>query len=173
MDAYLAGAGSTGILSRMPDEPEASASRTDSMSGGESTPIVAVVGIVNLPAMRLSGTLTVGAIRDALRSCVIPVLRKLRRLLAGYSRARKAGDATDTDIPAAKFESTIRMGMVAHLLRAGAKWGVVTIYREPDRVAVDHEVNDPYRLDTTAHHHRLANVTSSDGRAVPPDHSAT
>jgi hypothetical protein len=36
------------------------------MSGGKSTPIVAVGGI-NLPAIRLSGTLMVGAIRDAVQ----------------------------------------------------------------------------------------------------------
>jgi len=80
-------------------------------------------------------TAAVGAIRDAFRSCVIPALRKLRRLLAGYSRAHKAGDTTDTDILAAQIETTTRMGKVAHLLRARAEWGVVTIYREPDRVA--------------------------------------
>ena len=45
------------MLGRMPDEPEAPPA--DSMSGGESNPIVAVGGIT-LPAMRLSGTLTVG-----------------------------------------------------------------------------------------------------------------
>jgi hypothetical protein len=66
MDAHLAVAGSTGILCRMPAEPEASASRTDSMSGGESTPIVAVGGIT-LPAMRLSAALMVGAIWDAVQ----------------------------------------------------------------------------------------------------------
>jgi hypothetical protein len=60
-------------------------------------------------------------------------LRKLRRLLAGYSRAHKARDTTDTGILAAKVGTTTRMGKVAHLLRAGAKWEVVTIYREPDR----------------------------------------
>jgi hypothetical protein len=36
------------------------------MSGGESNPIVAVGGIT-LPAMRLSGTLTVGDIGDAVQ----------------------------------------------------------------------------------------------------------
>ena len=48
----------------MPDEPEAPPA--DSMSGGEGSPIVAVGGIT-LPAMRLSGTLTVGDIRDAVQ----------------------------------------------------------------------------------------------------------
>ena len=48
----------------MPDEPEAPPA--GSMSGGESNPIVAVGGIT-LPAMRLSGTLTVGDIRDAVQ----------------------------------------------------------------------------------------------------------
>jgi len=65
------------------------------------------------------------------------------------------------------------MGKVAHLLRAGAKWRVVTIIASLIGVAVEHEANDPYGLDTTAHHHRLANVTISDGRAEPPDHLAT
>lgn len=60
----LAIAGSPGILSRMPDEPEAPPA--DGMSGGESNPIVAVGGIT-LPAMRLSGMLTVGDIRDAVQ----------------------------------------------------------------------------------------------------------
>ena len=102
------------------------------MSGGESSPIVAVGGIT-LPAMRLFGMLTVGDIRDAVQELRDSSLEELRRLLAGFSRAHKAGDTTDTDILAAKVGTTTRMGMVAHLLRAGAKWGVVTIYREPDR----------------------------------------
>ena len=75
-------------------------------------------------------------------SCVIRALRKLRSLLAGYSRAHKMGDTTDTGVLAAKVETTTRMGKVAYLLRAGTKWGVVTICREPDRVAVEHEVNE-------------------------------
>ena len=111
------------------------------MSGGESSPIVAVGGIT-LPAMRLSGMLTLGDIRDAVQELRDSSLEELRRLLAGYSRAYKAGDTTDTDILAAKVGTTTRMSMVAHLLRAGAKWGVVTIYREPDRRCGEHEVND-------------------------------
>jgi len=102
------------------------------MGGGESSPIVAVGGIT-LPAMRLSGMLTVCDIRYAVQELRDSSVEELRRLLAGFSRAHKAGDTTDTDILAAKVGTTTRMGMVAHLLRAGAKWGVVTIYREPDR----------------------------------------
>ena len=83
--------------------------------------------------MRLSGTLTVGDIRDAAQELRDSSLEELRRLLAGYSRAHRAGDTTDTDILAAEVETMTRMGKVGHLLRAGAKWGVVTIYREPDR----------------------------------------
>lgn len=52
------------------------------MSGGESTPIVAVSGITS-PAMRLSGTLVVGAIRDAVQQLRDSSLEELRRLLAG------------------------------------------------------------------------------------------
>lgn len=52
------------------------------MSGGESTPIVAVSGITS-PAMRLSGTLLVGAIRDAVQQLRDSSLEELRRLLAG------------------------------------------------------------------------------------------
>jgi hypothetical protein len=98
----------------MPDEPEAPPA--DSMSGGESNPIVAVGGIT-LPAMRLSGTLTVGDIRDAVQELRDSSRQELRRLLAGYSQAHKAGDTTDTDILAAKAGTTTRMGMVAYLLR--------------------------------------------------------
>jgi len=91
------------------------------------------VGGITVPAMRLSGTLTVGDIWDAVPELRDFSLEELRRLLAGYSRAQKAGDTTDTGILAAKVGTTTRMGKVGHLLRAGAKWGVVTIYREPDR----------------------------------------
>jgi hypothetical protein len=52
--------------------------------------------------MRLSGTLTVGDIRDAVRELRDFSLEELRRLLAGYSRAHKAGDTTDTGILTAK-----------------------------------------------------------------------
>jgi hypothetical protein len=100
-------------------------------------------------------------------------LRKLRRLLAGYSRAHKAGDTTDTGILAAKVEKTTRMGKVGPPARAGAKWRVVTIIESLIGVAVEHKANDPCGLDTTADHHRPANATISDGRAVPPDYSAT
>ena len=42
------------------------------------------------------------------------------------------------------------MGKVAHLLRAREpKWRVVTIIASLIGVAVEHEVNDPYGLDTT------------------------
>jgi hypothetical protein len=103
------------------------------MSGGESSPIVAVGGM-RLPAMRLSGLLTVGAIRDAAQELRDSSRQELRRLLAGFSRAHKAGRYYRYRYPGrAKLGTTTRMGMVAHLLRAGAKWGVVTIYREPDR----------------------------------------
>jgi len=60
------------------------------MSGGESSPIVAVGGM-RLPAMRLSGLLTVGAIRDAAQELRDSSRQELRRLLAGFSRAHKAG----------------------------------------------------------------------------------
>jgi hypothetical protein len=81
------------------------------MSGGESSPIVAVGGIT-LPAMRLSGMLTVGDIRDAVQELRDSSVEELRRLLAGFSRADKAGDTTDTDILAAMVGTTTRMGMV-------------------------------------------------------------
>jgi len=42
-------------------------------------------------------------------------------------------DTVTPYILAAKVETTTRMGKVAHLLRAGAKWGVVTIYRPDQR----------------------------------------
>ena len=101
----------------MPDEPEAPPA--DGMSGGESNPIIAVGGIT-LPAMRLSGTLTVGDIRDAVQELRDSSLEELRRLLAEYSRAHKVGDTTDTGILAAEVGTTTRMGKVGHLLRAGA-----------------------------------------------------
>ena len=83
-----------------------------------------------------------GDIRDAVQELRDSSLEELRRLLAGYSRAHKAGDTTDTGILAAKVGTTTRMGKVAHLLRAGAKWGVVTIIASLIGVAVEHEVND-------------------------------
>jgi hypothetical protein len=52
------------------------------MSGGESSLIAAVSGIV-LPAMWPSVTLTVVTFGMRLSSCVIPALRKLSRLPAG------------------------------------------------------------------------------------------
>ncbi len=59
------------------------------------------------------------------------------------------------------------MGPPAH---AGAKWRVGSIIASLIGMAVEHEVNDLYRLDTTAPQHRLANVTNSAGRAPPPGH---
>jgi len=55
-----------------------------------ATPIVAVGGIT-LPAMRLSSMLTVGDIRDAVQELRDSSVEELRRLLAGFSRADKAG----------------------------------------------------------------------------------
>jgi hypothetical protein len=63
------------------------------------------------------------------------------------------------------------MGKVAHLLRAVAKWGVVTIIASLIGVAVEHEVND---LIWAGHHRQLPSyVTISDGRVESPDSSAT
>jgi hypothetical protein len=73
----------------------------------------------------------VGDIRDAAQELRDSSVEELRRLLAGFSRAHKAGRYYR--YPGAKVGTATRMGMVGHLLRAGAKWGVVTIYREPDR----------------------------------------
>ncbi len=84
------------------------------MSGGESS-LIAAVGGITLPAMRLSGTLAVVTFGMRSSSCVIPALRKLRRLLAGLFAGAKAGDTTDTDILAAKVETTTRMAKWAHL----------------------------------------------------------
>ncbi|MGO8947578.1 MAG: hypothetical protein ACLQUY_07925 [Ktedonobacterales bacterium] len=111
------------------------------MNGGESSPIVAAGGVI-LPSLRVSGTLTVADVRDAVLELRDSSLEDLRRLLAEYSRARKAGDTTDSDILAAKVETTTRMAKVAHLLRVGAKWGVVTIIASLISLPVDYEVTD-------------------------------
>ncbi len=73
--------------------------------------------------MRLSSTLPVGDTRDVVQELRDSSLEGLTRLLAGYSRPHKAGETTDTDILAAKVETTTRIGKVGHLLRVGAKWG--------------------------------------------------
>jgi hypothetical protein len=88
------------------------------------------------------GTLTTGGVRAAIQELRDSSLEELRRLLAECYGARKAGDTLDTDLLAAKVETTTKMINVAKLLRAGAKWGVVTIIASLIGVAVTHEAND-------------------------------
>jgi hypothetical protein len=123
----------------MPDEREVPPA--DSMSGYKNSQIVAVGGIA-LPPIGLSGTLTVADVRDAVQElCSVGVV-ELRRLLAEYYQAGKAGHTTDSDTLAAKVETTTRMVKVARLLRVGAKWGAVTILASLIGAPVDHEVSD-------------------------------
>jgi hypothetical protein len=129
----------TGILSRMPDEPKGPP--VGSMRRGQSVHIVGEGG-VTLPSLRVSGTLTVVDIRAAIQELRDSSVDELRRLVIEYYRDNKAGHTTDSDILAAKVETTTRMVKVARLLRAGAKWGAVTIIASLIGVAVDHEVSD-------------------------------
>jgi hypothetical protein len=123
----------------MPDEREVPPA--DSMSGYQNSQIVAAGGIA-LPPIGLSGTLTVADVRDAVQELCSVGFVELRRLLAEYYQAGKAGHTTDTDTLAAKVETTTRMVKVARLLRVGAKWGAVTILASLIGAPVDHEVSD-------------------------------
>jgi hypothetical protein len=123
----------------MPDEPKGPP--VGSMRRGQSVQIIADGGLT-LPPLRLSGTLTVADIRDAVQELRDSSVDELRRLLVEYYRDNKAGHTADSDILAAKVETTTRMVKVARLLRAGAKWGAVTIIASLIGVAVDHEVSD-------------------------------
>jgi len=129
----------TGTLIRMPEERKGPP--VGSMRRGQSTQIVAE-GALALPPLRLSGSLTVTDIWDAVQELRDSIVDELRRLIAEYYRDNRAGLTTDSDILAAKVEATTRMVKVARLLRAGAKWGAVTIIASLIGVAVDHEVSD-------------------------------
>jgi hypothetical protein len=72
---------------------------------------IVAVGGVTLPHMRISGTLTVGGIRDAVQELHDASLEELRRLLAEYDRATE----------------TTGMPSLAKLIRAGAQFGIMTI----------------------------------------------
>jgi hypothetical protein len=89
----------------MPDEPRLPP--TDSTRGAESSQIVGV-GNVTMKKMRVSGY---GTIRDAVQELHDASLEDLRRLLAEYDRA-----TAPTGMPS-----------LAKLIRAGAKFGIVTI----------------------------------------------
>jgi hypothetical protein len=92
----------------MPDEPRLPPA--DSTGGVEISQIVAVGG-VTLKPMRISGTLTVEGIRDAVQELHDASLDDLRRLLAELDRASE----------------TTGMPSLAKLIRAGAKFGITTI----------------------------------------------
>jgi hypothetical protein len=83
------------------------------MSGGESSLIVGVGGIT-LPAMRLSGYARDGDIRDAVQQLRDSSPEETVTPAGRAIRGRKAGDTTDTDILAAKVETTTRMAKWAH-----------------------------------------------------------
>jgi len=91
--------------------------------------------------MSATATLTVGGVRAAVQELRDSSLEDLRRLLAEYSLANQAGEATDVDALARKVETTTRMVTVARLLRAGAKWGAITIIAALISSVVDHAVN--------------------------------
>jgi hypothetical protein len=113
------------ILIHMPDEPRLPP--VGNMSGGESSQIVVTSsGGLALPYFRTSATLTVGGIRDAVQELRDSSLEELRRLLAEYDRANKAGHTVDSTVLAAHAETT-GMPSLAKLIRAGAKLGIMTI----------------------------------------------
>ena len=74
----------------------------------------------------MSATLTVNGIRDAVQELRDSSLEELRRLLAEYDRANKAGHTADRSVPAAHAE-TKGMPNFAKLIRAGAQFGIMTI----------------------------------------------
>jgi len=88
------------------------------------------------------GTLTAGGVRAAVQELRDSSLDDLRRLLAEYCGAHKAADTAGADILVAEVETKTRMVNVARLLRAGAKFGVVTIIAAVIGVPVAREVND-------------------------------
>jgi hypothetical protein len=113
----------------MPDEPK-------------GPPEIVAEGGLTLPPLRLSGTLTVADIRDAVQELHDSSVDELKRLIVEYYQAGQAGHTTDIDTLAAKVETTTRMVKVARLLRLGAKWGAITIITSLIGVPVDHEVSD-------------------------------
>jgi hypothetical protein len=88
------------------------------------------------------GTLTVGGIRAAVQELHDSSVEELLRLLTEFLAAQRAGGSTDARNLAAKVETTTRMVSVARVLRAGAKWGIVTIIASLIGVGIEHEVND-------------------------------
>ena len=111
-------------------------------SSGDKIPPITIVGGLTLPAMGLSGAVTVSDIRDAIQELLASNLEELRRLLAEYYRDHKAGNTSDSDVLAVQVETTAKMGKVARLVRAAAKWGAVTIIASLIGAGVDHEVSD-------------------------------
>ena len=88
----------------MPDEPRLP-------KAGVVIDQIVAVGGVTLKPMRISGTLTVEGIRDAVQELHDASIEQLRSLLAEYDRANKT-----TGTP-----------RLAELIRAGAKFGIAAI----------------------------------------------
>ena len=137
-------AGYTGILVRMPEVPPVPAGVTISAGAHLSGEGSLTAGGTISAAAHLSGmgTLTTGSIRAAVQELHDSSVEELRRLLTEFLLAQKAGVSTDTDNLAVKVETKARMVSVARVLRAGAKWGIVTIIASLIGVGVEHEVND-------------------------------
>jgi hypothetical protein len=96
------------------------------------------------PGAQLSGvgTLTAGGIRAAVQEIHDSSVEELKRLLTEFIAAQSAGNTADAGDLAAKVETTTRMVSVARLLRAGTKWGIVTILASLIGLGFEHEAND-------------------------------
>lgn len=88
------------------------------------------------------GTLTAGGIRAAVQELHDSSVEELKRLLTEFLATQRAGGSRDPRNLAAKVETTTRMVSVARVLRAGAKWGIVTIIASLIGAGIEHEVVD-------------------------------